>query len=246
MAEMVIVEECGPLKVEGSLSGQVKEREVSVMLFDMKKQRSFPNSIKMGSFKLIITIFMVFSLFFLVLEPKCASSSSSSKNTIAASASQKVNLTVYYESLSKSCAEFVIRNLGEVFNGDLINIVNLHLVPWANASINSTNNSILCQHGPDECELNSVESCVLNVFLDVNKHYALIYCFEFLVIEGRYKQWQNCFNQLGLPLKPILDCFNRGNGTEDYANFTTHVCNSYNGTSLPQACKELKTASIVK
>jgi hypothetical protein len=47
-----------------------------------------------------------------------------------------------------------------------------------------------------------------------DKHYALIYCFEFLVIEGRHKDWQTCFDSLGLPKKPVLDCYISGNGTK--------------------------------
>ncbi|KAG5092358.1 hypothetical protein AAZX31_18G186500 [Glycine max] len=133
---------------------------------------------------------------------------------IAPFASQKVNLSVYYASLSQPCATFIVKNLEEIFHSDLINIVNLQLVPWANAYVDKTNHSIVCQNGPDECELNSLEACALNVLNDVNKHYALIYCFEFLAIEGRHKNWQDCFSQLDLPEEPILSCYNRGNGTE--------------------------------
>ncbi|KAI4353427.1 hypothetical protein L6164_002379 [Bauhinia variegata] len=89
-----------------------------------------------------------------------------------------------------------------------------NLLPWANSHISNTSNSIICQNGSDECQLNSLQTCVLNVWDDVNKHYALISCFEFLAIEARQKSWKICFKQLGLPEKPILDCYNNGNGTE--------------------------------
>ncbi|XP_028764542.1 gamma-interferon-responsive lysosomal thiol protein-like [Neltuma alba] len=169
----------------------------------------------MASFKLAIRIMITFSLCFPILQAEGATSSP-----------EKVNLTVYYESLGKPCAEFIIRNLGEVFNGDLIDIVNLQLVPWANASINSTNNSISCQNGPDECKLNSLESCVLNLWDDVNKNYALIYCFEFLVIEGRLEKWESCFSELDLPQQPVLKCYNQGKGTQlgrKYVNETANL-----------------------
>ncbi|CAI8601110.1 unnamed protein product [Vicia faba] len=127
---------------------------------------------------------------------------------------EKVNFTVYYESLSHPSAIFIVKNLEEIFNNDLIDIVNLQLIPWANSHVNQLNNSISCQNGPDECELNSLESCALNIWPDVNKHYGLIYCFEFLAIEGKNKMWANCFHDLGLSLKPIMNCFDGGNGTE--------------------------------
>ncbi|KAI9115888.1 hypothetical protein K1719_012818 [Acacia pycnantha] len=164
-----------------------------------------------------------------------AGSSSSLHNkrieiTEFASPGERVNLSVYFESLSEPCATFIIKNLVEIFNKDLINIVNLQLIPWANASISNINNTISCQNGPDECRLNSVEACVLNVTNDVNKQYALIYCFEFLALEGRHEKWQNCFNQLGLPEKPYLDCFNAGNGTllgRDYVSQVSRLSSPF-------------------
>jgi len=60
-------------------------------------------------------------------------------------ASQKVNLSVYYASLSQPSATFIVKNLEEIFHTDLINIINLQLVPWANAYVNKTNQSIICQ-----------------------------------------------------------------------------------------------------
>ncbi|OIW00857.1 hypothetical protein TanjilG_12798 [Lupinus angustifolius] len=92
------------------------------------------------------------------------------------------------------------------------------------------------QNGPDECQLNSLETCALNIWPDVNKQYALIYCFEFLVIEGRSKKWHNCFDQLDLPEDPILNCLITGNGTQDFANFTYYVCKAYRGIAAPAAC----------
>ncbi|RDY10258.1 Gamma-interferon-inducible lysosomal thiol reductase, partial [Mucuna pruriens] len=120
----------------------------------------------------------------------------------------------------------LIRDLRNVFDRNLISFVNLQLVPWANAYLNNTNNSISCQNGPDECELNSLESCALNIWPKVDIQYFLINCFEFMAIDGRSKKWQDCTNELGLPKGPILNCFNGGNGTElgkTYINKTAQL-----------------------
>ncbi|TKY65781.1 Gamma-interferon-inducible lysosomal thiol reductase [Spatholobus suberectus] len=148
---------------------------------------------------------------------------------ITALASQKVNLSVYYASLCQPCATFIV-NLEQIFHNNIINIVNLQLIPWANASVDKTKHSIICQNGPDECELNSLEACAINVWNDVNKHYGLINCFEFLAIDGRHKNWEDCFSQLDLPKEPILNCYNRGNGTEiglKYINETAPLYTPY-------------------
>lgn len=102
----------------------------------------------MVSPKLAITIVITLVLFFSIYESKGASYSSGSHNDgadITPFAYQKVNLSVYYESLCQPCATFIIKNLEEIFNSELINIVNLQLVPWVNAYANMTNNSISCQ-----------------------------------------------------------------------------------------------------
>lgn len=139
---------------------------------------------------------------------------------------QKLTLSVYYETLCPRCATFIVKNLARIFDNELITILNLRLVPWGNASTNNSNNATFCQHGPDECRLDSLEACAIDVLHDVNKHFALIYCIEFLAIEGRHKEWQTCFSSLGLPLKPVLDCYKSANATKlelKYANETAHL-----------------------
>lgn len=114
---------------------------------------------EMVSQKLAVPIInvMVLVLLLFIYESEGASYSSSSSSSgshidgaeITAPplpiAHQKVNLSVYYESLNEPCAVFIVKNLEEIFYNDVINIVNLQLVPWANASVNRTNNSISCQ-----------------------------------------------------------------------------------------------------
>ncbi|CAN1303473.1 Gamma-interferon-responsive lysosomal thiol protein [Linum perenne] len=61
---------------------------------------------------------------------------------------QKVNLSVYYETLCPPCAQFIVENLINIFNNGIIDIVNLKLIPWGNAhlTVNGTNNTnIICQ-----------------------------------------------------------------------------------------------------
>ncbi|KAM1799006.1 hypothetical protein ACFX1T_033003 [Malus domestica] len=77
---------------------------------------------------------------------------------------QKVTLSVYHETQCPYCATFIVKNLARIFDNGLITILNLRL------------------HGPDVCKLNSLEACALDVLQDVNKHFALIYCIEFLVM----------------------------------------------------------------
>ncbi|KAG2380672.1 uncharacterized protein HKW66_Vig0200440 [Vigna angularis] len=136
-------------------------------------------------------------------------------------AHQKVNLSVYYNSLCQSCAQFIIKDLKNVFDSNLISIVNLRLVPWANAHINNNNSSISCQNGPDECELNSLESCALNLWHKVLGK-AYINQIAHLSPSPSFVPWVVVNNQ------PV---------GKDYANFTHYVCKAYGGVAVPEVCK---------
>ncbi|CAI0474819.1 unnamed protein product [Linum tenue] len=127
---------------------------------------------------------------------------------------QKVNLSVYYESLCPACAQFIVQNLLTIFNNGLIDIVNLRLIPWGNARFIGMNNTIICQNGHEECQLNTVQACSIDILHDVDKSYALISCMELFVIEGKHNSWHECFESLGLSDQRIVDCYNSANGTK--------------------------------
>lgn len=101
--------------------------------------------------KLVITNALMLILFLSMYESEGASNSSGSLSVVNGAninpplAHQTVNVSVYYDSLCQSCAQFIIRDLKNVFDSNLISIMNLRLVPWAKAYINKTNSSISCQ-----------------------------------------------------------------------------------------------------
>ncbi|KAJ6778072.1 GAMMA-INTERFERON INDUCIBLE LYSOSOMAL THIOL REDUCTASE GILT [Salix koriyanagi] len=170
----------------------------------------------MASTKLVLSFIITFFFIFLLLPFHAASHSDS----------QTVNLSVYYEALSPSCATFIVQNLARIFDDDLITITNLRMVPWGNARVNKTDSTTICQNGRDECFLHKIQACAINVWNDVDKYYALIHCIEFLVIEGRHSDWQSCFNSLGLSEKTILECSNNGTGAKIQALYgyeTAHL-----------------------
>lgn len=106
---------------------------------------------KMFLSKLVITNALMLILFLSMYESEGASNSSGSLSVVNGAninpplAHQTVNVSVYYDSLCQSCAQFIIRDLKNVFDSNLISIMNLRLVPWAKAYINKTNSSISCQ-----------------------------------------------------------------------------------------------------
>uniref|UniRef100_A0A7C9DQ33 Ribonuclease T(2) n=1 Tax=Opuntia streptacantha TaxID=393608 RepID=A0A7C9DQ33_OPUST len=129
------------------------------------------------------------------------------------SPAEKVSLDLYYESLCPYSANFIVNELATIFDNGLIDIVDLKLYPWGNARIRD-DNSINCQHGPFECLLNTIEACAIDAWPNLNAHFPFIYCVEKLVYKGKYLQWETCFEELGLDLKPVTDCYTSGYGKE--------------------------------
>nr|XP_043610170.1 gamma-interferon-responsive lysosomal thiol protein-like [Erigeron canadensis] len=132
---------------------------------------------------------------------------------VAVASEEKVELTLYYEALCPYCENFIVNYLYKIFENGLISIVDLKLSPYGNAKINS-NGTIVCQHGEWECVLNTVEACAIHAWPVVSDHFPFVYCVEKLTYEGKYAEWETCFQKLNLDAKPVTDCITNGFGHE--------------------------------
>ncbi|KAK7349772.1 hypothetical protein VNO77_07424 [Canavalia gladiata] len=202
-------------------------------------------------------------LLLLLVSPSSSSSSSDSSN-------EKVTVSLYYESLCPYCADFIVNHLVKLFQTGLISIVNLRLIPWGNAWI-AHNGTFLCQHGNDECLLNTIEACAITIYPDVMQHFKFVRCLEQLTLENQHSEWVSCFRRTGLGTSPI-DCYKSGNGKaieqkyaketdqlipphkfvpwvvvnnlalqEDFQNFVIYICKAYKGNVKPDACRSAST-----
>ncbi|KAL9425929.1 hypothetical protein AB3S75_032825 [Citrus x aurantiifolia] len=182
--------------------------------------------------------------------------------------SENVTVSVYYETLCPYCADFIVNHLVKLFQKGLNSIVNLRMIPWGN-SMMQTDGTFVCQHGPGECLLNTIEACTISIYPDVVQHFSFIHCVELLALEKREAEWINCFELTKLGRVPI-DCYRNGQGKlmeqkyatetaqlkpphrfvpwvvvnnqplqEDFMNFANHVCRAYKGTGLPEPCRSL-------
>ncbi|KAL1368732.1 hypothetical protein AAHE18_02G142800 [Arachis hypogaea] len=99
-----------------------------------------------------------------------------------------------------------------------MSIVNLHLLPFGNAHIDQ-NQTVQCQHGPNECYLNTIEACALHEW-PLEKSFAFIKCVEVGVLkksddDDELKSlWNSCCEELKLDSNPIKDCYESGRGNK--------------------------------
>ncbi|KAL9428713.1 hypothetical protein AB3S75_030660 [Citrus x aurantiifolia] len=128
---------------------------------------------------------------------------------------EKVNLSVYYESLSDTGAEFISHDLGKVFEKGLTSIVNLRLIPWGKAQIVEPNETIVCEHGEDECYFNVIHACAIKAWPEQLLHFTFIKCLEetsWGPTLDKEKVWRTCCQNLKLSPNLIKDCYDNGTG----------------------------------
>lgn len=89
----------------------------------------------------ISSLYVLISLFLMI----ACTSHCFELNNVSEDHYEKVNLTLYYETLCPGCEGFIVNDLVRVFNTDLKSIVNLHLVPFGNANVTGSNKTVTCQ-----------------------------------------------------------------------------------------------------
>ncbi|XP_021645341.2 uncharacterized protein LOC110638913 [Hevea brasiliensis] len=95
---------------------------------------------------------------------------------------EKVNVSLYHETLCPSSASYILHDLSNaLFKERLFHIVNLRMVPWGNARIVKPHKTFLCQktllqHGPDECYFNTRHACALKACTDLEANLVANIC----------------------------------------------------------------------
>jgi interferon gamma-inducible protein 30 len=117
---------------------------------------------------------------------------------------EKVKVELYSESLCPYCAQFIVNYLNPFFNNGLIDIVELRIIPYGNAHV--VDGKLVCQHGPDECELNIIQTCSIRLWPKVTDWFPFIYCLETLDRSTAAKNWKSCVHPSHLDLDPLIEC----------------------------------------
>ncbi|XP_042511654.1 gamma-interferon-responsive lysosomal thiol protein-like [Macadamia integrifolia] len=140
----------------------------------------------------------------------------------------KVSLALYYETLCPDCSSFIVNDLSKIFNNELIKIIDLKLVPYGNSKKDS-NGTLICQHGKEQCFLNIVEACIIDMWpTPLEDKYGKMT--GSLTPPHEYFPWVTVN---GLPL------------LQDFRKFISYVCEAYKGKPVPEVCKKHLTHQII-
>ena len=123
-----------------------------------------------------------------------------------------VKVELYYESLCPGCRAFIMGQLYPTFQ-KLQNseIMDIGLYPYGNAQETQRGNvwEFNCQHGPEECDLNLVETCALHMLSHPVQFMPFIHCLETNPSMANAKA---CASQLAIEWGPISNCVNGSEG----------------------------------
>lgn len=93
----------------------------------------------------------------------------------------KVKVDLYFQSICPESKEFIKGPLKVAANTkDFWKICDFNLFPWGNANRRKVGNDweIICQHGPNECEGNIIETCTLKLYDKYTQAIPFIICLE--------------------------------------------------------------------
>ncbi|XP_037418902.1 gamma-interferon-responsive lysosomal thiol protein-like [Triticum dicoccoides] len=166
-------------------------------------------------------------------------------SSAGAAGNGKVPVELYYESLCPSSAQFVTDRLAEALEDGLLEAADVTLVPYGNAKVGK-GGTITCEHGPEECLLNTVEACAIDAWPDVVIHLHLIVVsphgcianqsvtlFAPLQLSLKYGKQTGA---LVPPLNGVPHVVVDGKPRED-REFVSYVCKAYKGRP-PKICHE--------
>lgn len=126
-----------------------------------------------------------------------------------------IDVTLYYESLCPDCKNFISTQLWRAWN--LIpSIMKLTLVPFGNAEEKQEFGKwkFRCQHGPEECVGNVIETCAINITKDINIYFPFIHCMENSTSEKPEKSAEKCSQHFKVDYDAISKCAKGDMGNE--------------------------------
>ncbi|XP_077517439.1 gamma-interferon-inducible lysosomal thiol reductase-like [Amblyomma americanum] len=124
-----------------------------------------------------------------------------------------INLTLYYEGLCPDCHEFILNQLWPTY-AKLEEYLQLDLLPFGNADMKVSNGTITfqCQHGPDECYINEVQTCAVKYVHPTRKLLDFVDCM--LRQDDPTKAGEPCAQKVGTDWPVLNRCSTGPEGTQ--------------------------------
>ncbi|XP_037049798.1 GILT-like protein 1 [Bradysia coprophila] len=127
---------------------------------------------------------------------------------------QKLHVAVYYESLCGDSIRFITNQLNPAYD-DLKDYIEILFVPFGKSWRNG-GETFICQHGPEECAGNMVQSCTLNALngpMNGNPDGSMAYV-ACQMAPGAEQSGRVCAEKVGIDFGFVSQCVNGGLGQQ--------------------------------
>ncbi|XP_053672351.1 GILT-like protein C02D5.2 [Anopheles nili] len=126
-----------------------------------------------------------------------------------------VNVMVFYEALCPDSKNFVLHQLQPAYDR-APDLMTIEFVPFGKASWTTKSDGSLefeCQHGPIECEANTIHACVVEAVHDTHTMVNMVACMIKNNIIPR-DAFYRCAKEHGVEIESIQKCYDSPHGAE--------------------------------
>ncbi|XP_050078443.1 GILT-like protein 1 [Anopheles maculipalpis] len=126
-----------------------------------------------------------------------------------------VYVVVYYEALCPDSKNFVLHQLLPAYER-APELMDIEFVPFGKASWTTKSDGSLefdCQHGPIECEANTIHACVVEAVREPKTRLDMVACMIKNNIIPR-DTFYRCAKEHGVEIESIKKCYDSPHGTE--------------------------------
>uniref|UniRef100_A0A1W7RAG1 Gamma-interferon-inducible lysosomal thiol reductase n=1 Tax=Hadrurus spadix TaxID=141984 RepID=A0A1W7RAG1_9SCOR len=123
-----------------------------------------------------------------------------------------VKLAIYYECLCPDSKRFIRNQLWRTYQA-IPDLMKIELVPYGKAHETQLSNgtyAFSCQHGPNECYGNLVQTCAINLLNDTSKSLPFVNCME--SYSDSHNRGETCAKRQDLNYNEILQCIGSKQG----------------------------------
>ncbi|XP_017769657.1 PREDICTED: GILT-like protein F37H8.5 [Nicrophorus vespilloides] len=127
---------------------------------------------------------------------------------------KKLKIGVYYESLCPDSLRFITKQLNPSWS-DVSEYVDITFIPFGKSESVKDGEYFRCQHGPEECKGNRIQSCALDALTDQTKEVEFVNCFMTEYNKYSDKDFgEVCIENAGLKVEDVKNCFDSDKGKE--------------------------------
>lgn len=136
-------------------------------------------------------------------------------DSVARPADAAVYMMVFYEALCPDSKNFIIKQLEPTFVR-APHLIDIQFVPYGKATTSTKSDGSLafeCQHGPIECEANTIHACVVEAVHDAKIRLNMVGCMirDNLIPKDAFYR---CAKENGVEIESIQKCYDSPHGAE--------------------------------